>query len=782
MHSCRISRCFITLLAFLALLSSISAQVISVDTDTLISTQAGASVYTLEDFALDGGEKLVVAAAAEGRGGSSTISSITFDGVEMIQAVSVADSAQASQFAAIYYLDMPVSTTGDIVVTWTASTNGCGVAAYSLVGAAAGAPALSAVNDTGTSVSLTSTNDNTFVVAGFVANNGPAVTVEEPLALTIEGNVGSARGGFATANLADAGTVDLIFSGGDTRPVVAAVGFELAPPNSDPNALVVPGNLFGDFGGEEPGFLPFPESIVVRNNAFINDLEVTSVAITGDDANSYSFQNISFPVTLAPGEALTIDVELNNSRDNGVGGTFSAAAVITTNDPDTPETTVDLSAFIITDPELRVVAASPLFGTISLDASEATVSRTLTLQNLGISEELEITAQIVGADAAAFAITETPEFLEAEGEPEDLVIELTRGSQTSFSATLQISSNDPDAGVIEIPLDAELLVDAVSIIVIASGTGEETVAFLEQQVNADLITVGLFANLNLDDNSGELAQLNNADLIIFERLTSSPNYRDPVEVEFWNAVTTPIIQTNPFITREDRWGWGGLSLNNNTDGVEVDLVAGAESTVVSAGVTRLGLDEGSFDFLLDSVANAGATMASTNVGEGIILAEGLVPDPDADGDFGQASTQSAYWPTGNLNRAGDAMAGERYFFGIADTGAPGLNANLTIDGTNALLNLIGSTSDRIEILEELPASTIEVQDIVRNADDTVTLTFTSQAGASYTLRTRANLDAPIATWDADQMDIAADATGDTTTVTTVSAYTEDIRFFAIERQ
>lgn len=773
---------FCVLWALLGLASSLVAQVVVVNTDTLISTQAGASVYTIENFTIDGGEKLVVSAGAEGRGGSATITSITFDGVELTQAATVADSAQASQFAAVWYLDSPAAALGDIVVTWSGATNGCGVAAYSLIGTLSGPPSVVATNDSGTSLSLTTTSDNTFVVASFVANGGPAVTVEDPLQLTIEGDIGSARGGFATTNIPDAGSVDVTFAGGGSRPVVAAVGIELALPNSDPNALVAPSSLFGDFSDEEPGFLPFAESLLIRNNAFTNNLEVTSVVITGADAASYTLQSVTFPVSLAPGEALMLEVEIDNSRDGAVGGTFTAQAVITTNDPDTPEITVDLSAFIVTDPELRVVAPAQLFGTIPIDAAETSITRSLTVENLGISEDLDLTSEIVGVDAAAFTIIDAPDTLEAEGGPEEIIIELNRGSQTSFSATLQLTSNDPDAGTIEIPLDAELLVDVVSLIVVSSGDGAETRAFLDEQVNADLITVGLFANMTLDNNADELEQLNSADLIIFERLTSSPNYRDSDEVEFWNAVTTPIIQTNPFISRQDRWGWGGTSLNNNTAGVTVNLVAGAESTVVSTGTARLGLAEGSYDFLLDSAPNAGATMASTNLGEGILLAEGLVPAPGStEGEFGLPSTQSAYWPAGSLNRAGDTMSGDRYFFGLADTGALALNANLTIEGTNALLNLIGSTSERIEVTPVVADSLVEVQSIVRNADDTVTLTFTSDAGASYTLRTRETLDVAISTWAADQTDIAASGTGQTT-VTTVSAYPENVRFFAIERQ
>lgn len=86
-----------------------------------------------------------------------------------------------------------------------------------------------------------------------------------------------------------------------------------------------------------------------------------------------------------------------------------------------------------------------------------------------------------------------------------------------------------------------------------------------------------------------LAKLQNADLIIVSRRTSSGNYDNATHKHAWNELTTPLIQCNAYLTRGggiQKWGWTSTNSNNATNTVtDMPIVAGQAGHVFLGGKT-----------------------------------------------------------------------------------------------------------------------------------------------------------------------------------------------------
>ena len=198
------------------------------------------SSFTLAGFDVSGSGKLVVVTSGEGRSNvDPTVTSITYGGIALTEAIGVRDGDLGLQYTTIWYMDNPtsVASSGDIVVTWNTlaggAVSGSGIGALALSGAAAGGPEVTASNAVGTSVDITPLSDGSLTVASFVANGG---TVVDPLALTsvLNGDVGSAVGsvGYEAIAVAGAATYSYAYTqvgAGTPRPVTLAASFAAVP-------------------------------------------------------------------------------------------------------------------------------------------------------------------------------------------------------------------------------------------------------------------------------------------------------------------------------------------------------------------------------------------------------------------------------------------------------------------------------------------------------------------------------------------------------------------------
>ena len=107
------------------------------------------------------------------------------------------------------------------------------------------------------------------------------------------------------------------------------------------------------FGMIRTGIVPEAEkrSITIRNTGEDNDLNITEIAITGDDASAYSLTNE--PFALAPGEEKIIEITLTT---DGVAGDYVASLEIQSDDSDNPTVTIELDTTIELIPPATLLA------------------------------------------------------------------------------------------------------------------------------------------------------------------------------------------------------------------------------------------------------------------------------------------------------------------------------------------------------------------------------------------------------------------------------------------
>ncbi|MBT8038428.1 MAG: sialate O-acetylesterase [Verrucomicrobiae bacterium] len=224
---------------------SASAQLIVYDTASYTIEASGTAIRTITPADLPGFDpvgsgKLVVTLSAEGSGGTRTVSSVTYAGVGLSEAIQQ-NYSTGSQTTAIYYLDNPTSV-GNLVVSFSGNTNGIGVSVIALSNVATGV-SVSNGSD-GLSVNLTTTAANSFVVASN-ANNGTIAAAQSPLTPLFGGPVGSAGGGAGYQFVATPGLLTPTFTGSTARPVTVAAAFVSLPDTTPPVVLTVSDDRMG---------------------------------------------------------------------------------------------------------------------------------------------------------------------------------------------------------------------------------------------------------------------------------------------------------------------------------------------------------------------------------------------------------------------------------------------------------------------------------------------------------------------------------------------------------
>ncbi|MEE3176350.1 MAG: LamG-like jellyroll fold domain-containing protein, partial [Verrucomicrobiota bacterium] len=132
---------------------------------------------------------------------------------------------------------------------------------------------------------------------------------------------------------------------------IAALRTDFGIEISDPNIVI--SRVRPLFGMIRTGIVPETEmrSITIRNTGEDNDLNITEIAITGDDASAYSLTDA--PFALAPGEEKTIEITLTTG---GVAGDYVASLEIQSDDSDKPTEIIELDATIELIPPATLLA------------------------------------------------------------------------------------------------------------------------------------------------------------------------------------------------------------------------------------------------------------------------------------------------------------------------------------------------------------------------------------------------------------------------------------------
>lgn len=184
----------------------------------------GANTATLSFDAGATADKLVVQLSAETSAGPTVV---TYNGTPLTLAAGTVDGRNKG----IWYLDNPYTGgAADLTVDMTGigTVNGIGLGVVSISGSAPGVAA-TAVSTT-SSVTITPTAADNFVLAGFGAQGGADGAANAPLAPIYGGDIGSAAGAAGRQIGVGAALQTYSFSGGDTPRTSNAAAFAADAP------------------------------------------------------------------------------------------------------------------------------------------------------------------------------------------------------------------------------------------------------------------------------------------------------------------------------------------------------------------------------------------------------------------------------------------------------------------------------------------------------------------------------------------------------------------------
>ena len=191
----------------------------------------------------------------------------------------------------------------------------------------------------------------------------------------------------------------------------------------------------------------------------------------------------------------------------------------------------------------------------------------------------------------------------------------------------------------------------------------------------------------MDTTKRDLA--NTYDLVLISRWGSSGDYAsNATEVALWNSITTPMINMNGYLWRNNRWKW----LNGTESNTSANLVVVLADDPIFKGVA---IDENNqVDVLSQGVST---TVTTGSAGNGTLVAYRA--------DAGTPYVWIARWDTGTVFYPGSdqTAGGPRLAFAAGESGGTGDGTyNLTIEGEKMFLNAVyqmsGATFNRKPII------------------------------------------------------------------------------------
>ncbi|OZG70740.1 hypothetical protein BTA51_24450 [Hahella sp. CCB-MM4] len=196
-----------------------------------------------------------------------------------------------------------------------------------------------------------------------------------------------------------------------------------------------------DFGDVQLGMSEQTDVTVSNKGGDI--LGINGVTLSGADASEFVQTNNC--TTLAAGESCNISVTYAASEE----GAQNAVLSIASDDPDTPNVTIDLSGNGLVEPvsDIELSAEEIDFGVIEIGNS---AERTLTVTNTG-GASLNVTS-VALANNGDFIITGTDCDIVAPEGSCSVTMTYTANSSDASSDVLTIESNDPDEASVAVAL------------------------------------------------------------------------------------------------------------------------------------------------------------------------------------------------------------------------------------------------------------------------------------------------------------------------------------------
>lgn len=520
--------------------------------------------------------------------------------------------------------------------------------------------------------------------------------------------------------------------------------------------------LFGDLTSLGAGPGPIVRTVSIQNVGELNQLNISRIEITGPDAGLFTLEDL-LPSAVPPAMEQDLDITLTPPLE---GGSFSATLEVDSNDAETPTKTLSLDATITSDPNLVIVAADPLFGTMVFNSQPGTIMRIITVRNTGAVNHLALSPlpAVSGANAASYSLSSPLSV--APGEERDIVVSLNPGgSPGAFSGSLEISTDDPDTPSVTISLDANIIiVDPAEII--AFYPFDDTAAPLTDAtgVTGDATIGGGTPTYNEADGfEGGYYQFGGTDRLIVP-LDINPGVLPQITLGAWVRNDEPASGLRK-VMGHDNGAWDRtIGLDNRGGPFRYTAFTGTNNNEPVAGTPEPANTEdwtflaATYDDILNVVSVFVDLDASTTDDPLVKVSE-----PSLMGDG---------WNTLAIGGIRPDLPNEGWV-GCIDNAF--IYSGILTDAEVENLRNLG----RAAIIGE---DNFRITEVIRNPDGTVTLTWNSDpgAGTNYAVLYNSDLNTPLDSWGDDNDSVATG--GETTTYTTEISFAENERMFFVVRR
>ena len=275
------------------------------------------------------------------------------------------------------------------------------------------------------------------------------VTIEGVLALDDYDIFATAGGSFIAVtetvitNVSD-GQLNIDFDTSINKAVISAIAVvSTTPPPPEPDIDVSPTTL--DFGDVEIN--TSSDMDVVVSNIGTADLEVSALATTNP---VFSIISPATPVTISPGNFTNVTVRFSPTATGPASGDLQ----ITSDDPDEGLVSVPLTGNGIdpppNDPDIDVTPLSLNYGQVEIGTS---ADQNVTINNTGLQDltvsDLTTTNGVFTVVSPAVPFDVTP------GNSQIVTVRFSPTTAQVENGDLQITSNDPDEGLVTVSLTGE---------------------------------------------------------------------------------------------------------------------------------------------------------------------------------------------------------------------------------------------------------------------------------------------------------------------------------------
>ncbi|MBN2093092.1 choice-of-anchor D domain-containing protein, partial [candidate division KSB1 bacterium] len=189
------------------------------------------------------------------------------------------------------------------------------------------------------------------------------------------------------------------------------------------------------------------KTFIIKNDGTAN-LGVTAITLSGTNAAEFAIQSGGGTFSLSPGGTRNLIIRFNPTS----AGNKSASLRISSNDPDENPLLVNLTGQG-TAPSVPDISINPTIWNFGAVTSGSYSDKTFIIKNDGTANLGVTVITISGTNAAEFAIQSGGgAFTLSPGGTRNLIIRFNPTSTGNKSATLSISSNDPDENPLQVTL------------------------------------------------------------------------------------------------------------------------------------------------------------------------------------------------------------------------------------------------------------------------------------------------------------------------------------------